>query len=73
MQAVNSRFDAAVNSTLVFSYVGFKTQEVVFTGKALRVRMVSNTKLNEVVVTAFGIKKDEKKLGYSVTTVKGDL
>ena len=65
--------DAAVNSTLVFSYVGFKTQEVVFTGKALRVTMVSNTKLTEVVVTALGIKKDERKLGYAVTTVKGDL
>ncbi|OOQ57216.1 SusC/RagA family TonB-linked outer membrane protein [Mucilaginibacter pedocola] len=64
--------DAAVNSTLVFSYVGFKTQEVVFTGKALRVTMVASTKLQEVVVTALGIKKDEKKLGYSVTTVKGE-
>lgn len=66
-------FDAPVNSTLVFSYVGFTTQEVAFTGKALRVTLVSNTKLNEVVVTALGIKKDERKLGYSVTTVKGDL
>lgn len=65
--------DAAVNTTLVFSYVGFKTQEVVFTGKPLRVTLISNTKLTEVVVTALGIKKDEKKLGYAVTTVKGDL
>lgn len=72
---VNGKFalDAPVNSTLVFSYVGFTTQEVAFTGKALRVTLVSNTKLNEVVVTALGIKKDERKLGYSVTTVKGDL
>jgi TonB-linked SusC/RagA family outer membrane protein len=64
--------DAAVNSTLVFSYVGFKTQEVVFTGSPLRIRMVSNTKLQEVVVTALGISKEQKKLGYSVSTVNGD-
>lgn len=64
--------DAAVNSTLVFSYVGFKTQEVVFTGSPLRVKMVSNTKLQEVVVTALGISKEQKKLGYSVSTVNGD-
>lgn len=65
--------DAPANSTLVFSYVGFTTQEVAYTGKPLRVTLVSNTKLNEVVVTALGIKKDERKLGYAVTTVKGDL
>jgi TonB-linked SusC/RagA family outer membrane protein len=70
----NGKFtlDAAVNSTLVFSYVGFKTQEVVFTGSPLRIRMISNTKLQEVVVTALGISKDQKKLGYSVSTVNGD-
>ncbi|AMR33587.1 SusC/RagA family TonB-linked outer membrane protein [Mucilaginibacter sp. PAMC 26640] len=65
--------NAPLNSTIVFSYVGFKSQSVVFTGKALRISLASSTALNEVVVTALGIKKDERKLGYSVTTVKGDL
>nr|WP_294941315.1 SusC/RagA family TonB-linked outer membrane protein [uncultured Mucilaginibacter sp.] len=64
--------DAPANTTLVFSYVGFKTQEVVFTGSPLRIKMVSNTKLQEVVVTALGISKEQKKLGYSVSTVNGD-
>lgn len=63
--------NAPLNSTIVFSYVGFKTQSVVFTGKALRISLASSTALNEVVVTALGIKKEQRTLGYAVTTVNG--
>jgi len=62
-------------ATLVFSFLGYETQEVAVGGKTfVTVALVPSSRgLNEVVVTALGIKKDEKKLGYSVTTVNGDL
>lgn len=53
---------------LVISYVGYVTQEVKFTGRALNITLKSSaTNLDEVVVTALGIKKDRKALGYSVS------
>jgi TonB-linked SusC/RagA family outer membrane protein len=59
------------NATLVFSFLGYETQEVVVGARTtINITMAEATKnLNEVVVTALGIKKDERKLGYSVTTV----
>jgi TonB-linked SusC/RagA family outer membrane protein len=62
------------NAVLVLSYVGYNTQEVPVSGKTtIRVSMVASSKaLTEVVVTALGLKKDEKKLGYSVSTVGGE-
>jgi TonB-linked SusC/RagA family outer membrane protein len=67
--------NAPDNSALIFSFIGYETQEVSTTGKtSITVNLLpSNKNLTEVVVTALGIKKDERKLGYSVTTVGGDL
>ncbi|MXV51864.1 SusC/RagA family TonB-linked outer membrane protein [Pedobacter sp. HMF7647] len=61
------------NATLVFTYIGYNTQEIAVAGKTtLNVSMTPNAKnLTEVVVTALGIRKDQKKLGYAVTTVNG--
>jgi TonB-linked SusC/RagA family outer membrane protein len=74
---INGNFSLTVpdNAVLVFSFLGYDTQEVPVAGKtSFTVKMTSSSKsLNEVVVTALGIKKDERKLGYSVTTVGGDL
>ena len=63
---------ASAKDVLVFSYVGFATQEIPLNGKTtLSVNMsLGETKaLTEVVVTTLGIKKESKKLGYSATTV----
>jgi TonB-linked SusC/RagA family outer membrane protein len=59
---------------LVLSYMGFKVQEVtVGTTQSLTIVLVEDSKgLNEVVVTALGVKKEKKALGYSVAEVKGD-
>ena len=67
--------NASETATLIFSFLGYETQEVAVSGKSsITVTMVlSNKNLNEVVVTALGIKKEEKKLGYSVTTVSGNI
>jgi TonB-linked SusC/RagA family outer membrane protein len=60
-------------ATLVISYVGYKTQELVWRGKQdVTVKMeLSKTGLDEVVVTALGIKKEKKAVGFSVQEVKG--
>src|SRR5579875_2495891 len=67
----NGRFsiEAATGETLVFSYVGYDAQEFkVGNGSALNVTLTTSAnKENEVVVTALGIKKERKALGYSVT------
>ncbi len=57
--------------TLVFSYTGYATQEVLISNQTvLNVVMVSEIEqLGEVVITALGIQKEAKKLGYSATTV----
>ncbi|HWW40830.1 SusC/RagA family TonB-linked outer membrane protein, partial [Pedobacter sp.] len=69
-------FDAGDNAkTLVFSFIGMETQEVVLAGRtSIKVNMVTTNKsMNEVVVTALGIKKEERALGYSVSTVNGNV
>ena len=60
-------------ATLVISYVGYDTQEVVWTGAPITVTLKENaTVLQEVVVTALGIKREKKALGYAVTELKGE-
>lgn len=61
------------SAVLVFSFVGYKSQEVaVGNNSTLDVKLEVDTKsLNEVVVTALGIKKEAKAVGYSVTKVDG--
>jgi TonB-linked SusC/RagA family outer membrane protein len=59
------------SNTLVFSFIGMKTQELAISGQtiinlALEPDIVG---LDEVVITAIGIKRAEKALGYSVQTV----
>jgi TonB-linked SusC/RagA family outer membrane protein len=59
---------------LVFSYIGFESQEIHTTGRALLdITLVEETTgLNEVVVTALGISKETKKLGFSFQKVDGE-
>jgi iron complex outermembrane receptor protein len=61
-------------SVLVFSFVGY-TPEKVVVEKQTKIDMVlveDIKALSEVVVTALGIKKEKKVLGYATTTIKGD-
>lgn len=62
------------NAVLVFSYIGFETREVPINNRAvIDLNMVEDvTGLEEIVVTALGIKKEAKKLGYATTTVDSD-
>jgi TonB-linked SusC/RagA family outer membrane protein len=65
----------ADNATLQFSFIGMKTQELNRGGKsALSVVMQMETiEVADVVITALGIKREKKALGYSVGEVKGEL
>ena len=64
----------ANTKTLVFSFVGMDTQEItVGTKNSIDVVLnPSNIALSDVVVTALGIKREKKALGYSVGEVKAD-
>ncbi len=69
----NFSIEANIGDELEFSYMGYTSQTIQVTGNTLNVTMSENTEvLSEVVVTAMGIKRDRKALGYEVGEVKGD-
>jgi TonB-linked SusC/RagA family outer membrane protein len=64
---------ASLSATLLFTYVGYQQKEVKVDADYLKIQLDKESKqLNEVVVTALGLKKARRSLGYSVTEVKGD-
>ena len=60
------------NSQLEVSYIGFATQTVNASDNVSIVMSEDVNGLNEVVVTALGIKKDARKVGYAVSQVKAE-
>ncbi len=71
----NFTVNVPVGSVLQFSYIGYKTVEMtVEAGKnVINLTMEEDSEmLDEVVVTALGIKREKKMLGYAVQEVKGD-
>ncbi len=62
------------NATLVFTYIGFVTREVAVNNQAvINIKMSeSSNALNEVVVTALGINRQKRSIGYAVTELKGE-
>ena len=80
---VSTDFDGKFNlsatdtngKTLVISFIGYTPVEINLTGQNqdLNIELeLSATSLDEVVVTALGIRKEAKALGYSLTEVGGD-
>ncbi|WP_437920002.1 SusC/RagA family TonB-linked outer membrane protein [Sphingobacterium sp. LRF_L2] len=64
--------NASSNATLQFSIVGYKTIDVP-AAQASAVRLErSSSELDEVVVTALGIKRDKKALGYATQNISGN-
>ena len=63
---------APANGTLVFSAVGYKNTEVAVDGRTvINISLpFDNQNLGEVIVTALGIKKQARSLGYAATSVK---
>lgn len=57
---------------LEVSFIGYETLRVIAKENMRITLQESNTELNEVVVTALGIKRERKALGYGVSEVKGE-
>ncbi len=70
----NYSINASVGSVLTFTYVGLVTQEItVGASNTINVTMAEDVSvLDEVVVTAQGIKREKKALGYAVSEVKAE-
>lgn len=67
----NFTLEAPKGTTLKISYLGYTPTTVAASGTTVRVVMEpSNNDLNEVVVTALGIKREKKALGYAMQEVK---
>ena len=61
-------------TVFTFSAIGFKTLEYTYSNESSLFILlpVSEEALNEVVITALGIKREEKELGYTVQTIKAE-
>lgn len=73
---VSTDFDGKYSITvsegavLVFSYVGYAEKEVALgAGDQINVSLDPDNALEEVIITAQGIRKEKKALGYAVSTV----
>ena len=69
----NYSISASSGDTLVFSFVGYSNQSVVVGSSAtVNVSLQPDNALSEVVVTALGVKRNVKAVGYSITQVDGE-
>jgi TonB-linked SusC/RagA family outer membrane protein len=73
----NGRFSLNVpneKAVLLLSFIGYQSQEVEVNGRSdLRITLgEDNNELTEVVVTALGISREKKSLGYAAQEIKGD-
>ena len=70
----NFKIQAAKGDVLEISYIGYASQAITLTNaQPLKITMGEDTqKLDEVVVTALGIKREQKALSYNVQQVKGE-
>lgn len=64
--------EAGDNDFLVITNVGFGSQEIRAVDAGNVILTATATELGEVVVTALGIRKEKKKLGYAIQDIKGD-
>lgn len=72
---IDGKFTLQVTSgaTLELSYIGYKTQQLKAVSDFGTIQMSDDTEvLQEVVVTALGIKREKKALGYAMQEVKGE-
>ncbi|MCH7415261.1 SusC/RagA family TonB-linked outer membrane protein [Belliella sp. R4-6] len=74
---INGEFSLSLrnpNPILIFSYIGFETQEFPLANQSrIEIELGESTQaMSEVVVTALGIEREKRSLGYAVGEVKGD-
>lgn len=72
---LDGKFNIVTNAsdTLSFSFIGFeKLDRIVGNASIMNVTLQEGFEMSEVVITALGMERDAKALGYSVQTVDGD-
>jgi TonB-linked SusC/RagA family outer membrane protein len=68
----NFKISAGKGEKLTISYTGYEGQQVIASDVFLDIKLIAVTlQLEDVVVTALGVKKEVKRLGYSVQEIKG--
>ncbi len=70
----NFSIEAEIGDVLVISYIGFRSTEVEVTGSGpISITLVEDSsQLDEVVVTAMGISREKKSLGYATQEIEGE-
>ncbi|MDD4404521.1 MAG: SusC/RagA family TonB-linked outer membrane protein [Parabacteroides sp.] len=70
----NYSLETMPNATLIVSYIGFTSKEIQVNNRSkVNISLSEDSKaLSEVIVTALGIKREEKALGFSVQKIDGD-
>lgn len=70
----NYTLNTSEDGILVFSFIGFQSTEEAINGRSIiNITLADDSKaLEEVVVTAIGIKQQKKKLGYATQEIKAD-
>lgn len=70
----NYSLEVPADAVLQFSFMGYRTENIHVNGKTkLNVEMKEDSEqLDEVVVTALGMSREKKALGYAMTEIKGD-
>ncbi|MEW7292315.1 SusC/RagA family TonB-linked outer membrane protein [Aquimarina sp. 2304DJ70-9] len=68
----NYSIEASEGSTLMYSFLGFSNQEtIVGPNNTINIQLIASTsELEEVIVTAQGIKREKKSLGYAVSEIQ---
>lgn len=71
---IDGKYSIAANDgdVLEFSYVGYEKKDVTVSGPTIDVVLSPGVLINDVVVTALGISREKKALGYAVTELSGD-
>lgn len=70
----NFTLEVPDGATIEISFIGYTTQEIAVNGQTnFNVKLVEDTqRIDEVVVTALGIRRQSRSLGYSTTQVQGE-
>ena len=69
----NFSIETSIGETLVVSFVGYASQSIIVnSNSSLSIQLNPDVLLDEVVVTALGISREKKSLGYAVSEISGD-
>lgn len=68
----NFTINATIGDTIEASYVGYNSNSQTVTSATLNFVLSQSTELDEVIITAQGVARKEKALGYAVTTITSE-